>query len=562
MRYDYDIFHTPGKDMFLADSLSRPCEPRVCNVSVKRSDSLERLVDEYVSNMGLREEELLTALESDIASQQCIDFIKHGWPRSSHYFNGEIANLYHNRAKLTMCNDFIMFGSRFYIPESLRSLYLQRVHEGHQGVNKCQERARNLFWWPGVNESISLYIHECENCIKNSRVLHEPWTESPIPKGPWCEIGVDIFEFKNELFVIMIDYYSKWIEVERVPSQTAEIVCDALRKVFADKGTPTIVRSDNGPCFASATFRLFADSVGFKHVTSSPRYPQSNGLVERGVGIVKNLWRKSNDREAALLAYRVTPLKYTEYSPGDLMYGRSIRSPLSVCDPDTKVDYSEYEKSLIEYRNKIKLKWDRNHRAHNLSDLEEGQLVWVKTPNEKGFEGSVERRDTNPNSCWIKKGISSVRRNRKHLFPFVRSRYRKDSDGSVPPLVLYNSKTPPTSDGEDIVFHNEFDSDVRDDYVNSDNGEHNYADLSDNVDSCRRNTDFPILRGLLSESNDIVVSRDLSSPDNSDIEPINDSCDVHTDNSNTASTSATDSYVTNRGRKVKDNRKPDFVYAK
>ena len=68
-----------------------------------------------------------------------------------------------------------------------------------------------------------------------------------------------------------------------------------------------MVVSDNGPQFRAETYKRFAEEYGFKHVTSSPYYPQGNGEAERAVGTVKRLLEKEKD--LALLAYQSTPLQ-------------------------------------------------------------------------------------------------------------------------------------------------------------------------------------------------------------------------------------------------------------
>ena len=78
---------------------------------------------------------------------------------------------------------------------------------------------------------------------------------------------------------------------------------------------------DNGPQFDSEEFEKFSANYNFEHSTSSPRYPQSNGFVERGVKTVKNLLKKSQDPYLTLLNYRATPLSWCGRSPTELLMG-------------------------------------------------------------------------------------------------------------------------------------------------------------------------------------------------------------------------------------------------
>ena len=68
------------------------------------------------------------------------------------------------------------------------------------------------------------------------------------------------------------------------------------------------------------------------HVTSSPHYPQSNGLAEKYVQIVRNLFHKAKeegqDLHKCLMMYRNTPLSSTLQSPMQKLSNRTTRSDL------------------------------------------------------------------------------------------------------------------------------------------------------------------------------------------------------------------------------------------
>jgi len=295
-----------------------------------------------------------------------------------------------------------------------------------------RNRAQELFWWPGVSSDISEYVLKCENCIKNSKVKHQPAMESELPSGPWVEVASDMFEFRSEIYLLLVDYYSKWIEVRKVFNQTASVVIDEIKSVFSCYGVPKVLRSDNGPCYSSDLFKEFAKEWGFIHRTSSPRYPESNGMAERAVGTIKTLWSKSSDKDSALLAYRATPL-ISGFSPGELMFSRSMRTSLG--ESKKKVSFQEYEDTSNEKTRVAKEKWNKKHKACYLSVLKENDRVWVKSPQDLGAEGVIVKEDTNPYSYWVRIGNSVVRRNRKHLF-LLDGKSRQNEQMSIRPLGL------------------------------------------------------------------------------------------------------------------------------
>ena len=95
-------------------------------------------------------------------------------------------------------------------------------------------------------------------------------------------------------YVVIVDYYSKFFEVSHLPNSRSKIVINHIKPNLVRYGIPEIIVSDNGPEFSSREFEEFAKYYGFKDTTTSQRYPQTNGLVERAVQTAKNLLTKAN----------------------------------------------------------------------------------------------------------------------------------------------------------------------------------------------------------------------------------------------------------------------------
>ena len=89
------------------------------------------------------------------------------------------------------------------------------------------------------------------------------------------------------MFLVLVDAYSKWLEVHVMKSTTSTATIEKLREIFATHGLPKTVVSDNGTNFSSNEFELFMSQNGINHIKVSPYHPASHGQAERAVRVFK-----------------------------------------------------------------------------------------------------------------------------------------------------------------------------------------------------------------------------------------------------------------------------------
>ena len=221
----------------------------------------------------------------------------------------------------------------------------------------------------------------CSTCAKDRPEPKEPLMSSSFPSRPWERLAADLFELEGKVYLIVVDYYSRWFEIRRLNDQSSARVISVLKELFSTHGIPDIIVSDNGPQFSSDAFRLFTTEYDFVHVTSLPKYPKANGEVERAVHSVKALLRKNEDPYPALLAYRSTPLQ-NGFSPSELLMGRRLQTKVLVMPSVLKPNVQDTDRQRVqlredEYRSKQQIYHAKRHQACALPSLTTGEQVWV-----------------------------------------------------------------------------------------------------------------------------------------------------------------------------------------
>ena len=142
--------------------------------------------------------------------------------------------------------------------------------------------------------------------------------------------ALDIFAFEGEHYLLLVDYYSKFIEVTKRKDLTSLETIEVLKERFSQHGIPAKLVTDCGSQYTSKEFQTFAKSYSFEHALVSPKHPKASGEAEAAVKTVKSLLGKNRDKRKALLEYKASPLLGIDLSPLQLSMGRRLRTELPI----------------------------------------------------------------------------------------------------------------------------------------------------------------------------------------------------------------------------------------
>ena len=264
--------------------------------------------------------------------------ITHGWPSTIREVPSEIQAYLTFREELTVEDSIVLKGTQIVVPHKKHDATVQLIHEGHLGLGKCKLRAKDTVYWPGLNNQLEKLILNCELCPKYShaKCKSKPTTNlgQEIPVHPWFKLATDIFHFEGAVYLLIVDYTSRFPIVCKLTSMTGIHVANQWKSVFSEYGWPDTLISDNGPCYTPQAFTSAMQAFSTSHITSSQHYPQSNGLAEKYGQIVKCLFNKAKEEGngfyTCLMIYHNTPLTGSLQSPMQILQGRSARSYLSM----------------------------------------------------------------------------------------------------------------------------------------------------------------------------------------------------------------------------------------
>ena len=238
-----------------------------------------------------------------------------------------------------------------------------------------------------------------------------------MPPHAWHTLGTDLFYWNRIDYLVVGDYFYKYLIVRRLPNSSTHAMIKELGLIFTELGRLFILRSDNGPCYSSREFHNFLSFYQVNHVTSSPHYPQSNGFAEALVGITKRLMEKSVKEgkpwNYGLMQYRTTPISSTLPSPLEILMGRRPCSTLPQLPSSIgkNMETSRIQEELL------KRQPSTSTEAH--MELDPGQPIFVKEVSGNIWKTTtVDQPAAEPDSYWVRFPDNSIlRRTRSMIKP-------------------------------------------------------------------------------------------------------------------------------------------------
>ena len=345
----FRIQHCPGKEHYVADATSR-------NPSATDSDDEIDLEDDML------EVALLSTLRSGIAKIRAVtwdlvreemkadenmklllDLVTKGFPEKRQDMPPNLKE-YWGYNSIYVLDGVILCNERVLIPPKLRNEILMNLHAAHHGVLSMTHHSQNIITWPGITADIQRTRNMCRGCNENAPSQARMPADVPtVPSMPFESVCSDFFELEGYRYLVTVDRFSGWGDVQRSKSGTSTSgsrgLTAALRQLFATFGVPFELSSDGGPEYIADETTDFLRRWGVHHRISSVAHPESNGRAELGVKSMKRLLRDNIGTDGnlntdeflrAILAHRNTPDPISKKSSAEILFGHRLRDTMPV----------------------------------------------------------------------------------------------------------------------------------------------------------------------------------------------------------------------------------------
>ena len=258
------------------------------------------------------------------------------------------------------------------LPSKLRNAVMEVAHDsilgGHLGTQKTVDRVLSNFYWPGLHADVTKYCQSCDLCqrtIPKGRTGKAPLGTMPIVGTPFTRVAMDLIgpltpSARGHRWILtVVDCATRYPEAVPLKGIETRDVAEELVGIFSRVGVPAEILSDRGTQFTSDLMAEVSRLLSLKQLFTTPYHAMCNGQVEKFNGTLKSMLKKMSAEKpkdwdryipALLFAYREVPQVSLGFSPFELLYGRTVRGPMSILkDLWTEEDQEEEVRTTYQY---------------------------------------------------------------------------------------------------------------------------------------------------------------------------------------------------------------------
>ena len=229
----------------------------------------------------------------------------------------------------------------------------------------------------------------------------------PIVSIPFSKIAIDLIgpidppsQRGHRWVLVIIDYATRYPEAIPLRNIDTESISEALLSVFSRVGIPSCVVSDQRTKFVSKVMQEVSRLLSIKWIKSSPYHPQANGLVEKCNATLKSMLRKICEEkpkdwdryiEPLLFAYREAPQHSLMFSPFELLYGRTVRGPMTILK-----ELWSNEKNNVETQSVYEYVINLRNELEKTCKLASENLVNAQNKQKSHFDVRAKQRTLEP----------------------------------------------------------------------------------------------------------------------------------------------------------------------
>ena len=298
------------------------------------------------------------------------------------------------------------------------------------GIHNTEDKIKKKYWWHGMTEDVRKWVDSCRRCQLSKRGrsnnigLHKPI----MCTRPFQQVHIDLAgplvrTLKgNKYIVVMIDAFSRYVELDAIPDKTTISVADSFFQKFVCRhGCPERLCSDRGREFNSVFFKRLCELLRVKKIFTTAYNPEGNSPAERLVGFVKQSLRIFVEKKVrewdtylapCAFVYINHPVEAIGTTPFELIFGRTPRVvpyDLLLAEDGPCLDNERYSMDLkerlrtaTEYSQEVQRKvkekeTERYNRKHQDTEVKVDDWVTVYNPaTKKGVPKKLIRQNRGP----------------------------------------------------------------------------------------------------------------------------------------------------------------------